>query len=129
MFEVTKSVFYREKRNFEKGKVEDEDNGVVKAIHTPGVADEDMEKLVSIITDHHKITSSDIIFGKASVKIIESSIIIKRYLNNESEIVSDSEIGDWEAGKIDIYLGCYKHEIQKVERARVDLGSMFYGVE
>jgi len=129
MFEVTKSVYYKEKRNFENGKVEDSANGKVVNIHTPGCSDDDMESLVSLVAEHHKITAADLIIGKVSAKVIDSSIVVKLYENEKGDPVSDEEIGDWHSGKMDVFLGCYKHDVQQVKRSDVDLGSMFSGIE
>lgn len=121
MYEVTKSVYYREKRNFEKGKVEDGENGVVSSIETPDCSDENVELLIQQVLDFHNVKLVDVVLSKLSVKVIESSVVVKLYEMEDGSSATTDNIADWHAGVIDLYLGCYKHDIQKVERANVDL--------
>lgn len=121
MYEVTKSAYYREKRNFEKGKTEAEDNGVVSTIDSPDCSDDDVEDLVKKILDHHGINLVDVVLSKLSVKVIDSSVVVKLYETESGNTAESNEIANWHAGVVDLYLGCYKHDIQKVERANIDL--------
>lgn len=122
MYEVTKSVYYREKRNFEKGKVEAEDNGVVSTIESPECSDENIEVLVDQVLKYHNVSLVDIVLSKLSVKVIDSSVVVKLYETEDRNSATSEDFGDWHAGVKDLFLGCYKHDIQKVERANVDLG-------
>lgn len=125
MFEVTNSVYYNEKRNFKSGKVENEDNGKVKNIETIDFSGDSAATVAEKIVKNYGITMMDVVTNKVSVKLNGSSVVIKRYEMNDGEAVDDAQLGEWQGGKIDLFLGCYKHDIQKVERADVSFENVF----
>jgi len=125
MFEVTSSVYYNEKRNFESGKVESEDNGKVKALETLVLSADTTTELAQKGVESYGVTMMDVVTNKVSVKLNGSSVVIKRYEMADGEVAGDVQLGEWQGGKIDVYLGCYKHDIQIVERADVSFDNVF----
>jgi 3D (Asp-Asp-Asp) domain-containing protein len=125
MFEVTKSIYYNEKRNFKKGKVESKDNGQIKNIDTPSFSEESTDVLAEKVIMGYNISMMDVVSNKVSVKLNGSSVVIKRYEMGDGTAVTDEQLGEWQGGKIDIFLGCYKHDIQKIERADIDFENVF----
>lgn len=125
MFEVTNSIYYNEKRNFKKGKIESKGNGQIKHIDTPSFSEENTDVLAEKLISEYKITMMDVVSNKVSVKLNGSSVVIKRYEMADGTAVTDEQLGEWQGGKIDIFLGCYKHDIQKIERADINFENVF----
>jgi predicted nucleic acid-binding protein len=72
--------------------------------------------------DYHGVNLVDVVLSKLSVKVIDSSVVVKLYETEDGTTAGSDDLADWHAGVKDLFLGCYKHDIQKVERANVDLG-------
>lgn len=125
MYEITKAVFYKEKRNVASGKVEFDQNGIISEITVPELSEEKLESLLKSTLTSHGIEVMDVILERASVKIIDSSVVVKLYENESGEQASEEELESFGKGDIDLFLGCYKYDIQKVQRENVEIGSLF----
>jgi hypothetical protein len=130
MYEVAKVVFYKEQRN-NKGKVESSDNNVVSELEAPSFKDinDSIESLVSQLLTLHEVSASDVVLGKVSAKVIDSSVVIKNFEGASGKPANSKEYTAFNAGKGDLFLGCYKYDIQKVERVAVSMGDLFTSLD
>ena len=124
MFEVVKNIYYREKRDAKGAKVDDATNGVVRDVDNSIDSTKEISGVVDSIMKKHGISGSDVLLGTVNVKVIDSSVVVKLYEAEDGKKADRATLKKWKSGGADLFLGCYKYDIQKVVRDSVDFGDM-----
>jgi hypothetical protein len=113
MFKVVKSVYYREKRNSDGIKIDDESNGVVKDIEGDFSPMESIVEVSADILESHGIAATDLLLNKVSAEVVGSSLVVKLYEIEDGSRAATDDLAVWKDGG-ELFLGCYKYDIQKV---------------
>ncbi len=113
MFKVVKSVYYREKRNSDGIKIDDESNGVVKDIEGDFSPMESIVEVSADILKSHGIAATDLLLNKVSAEVVGSSLVVKLYEIEDGSRAATDDLAVWKDGG-ELFLGCYKYDIQKV---------------
>lgn len=123
MFKVVKSVYYREKRNSDGIKVDDESNGVVGDIESNFDPKENIVDVSSDILKSHNIGATDLLLNKVSAEVVGSSLVIKLYEAEDHSRATEEDLSAWKEGG-ELYLGCYKYDIQRVVMQDINFDDM-----